>query len=176
MEIRTTIYGAYAITAEEGTQKGIFFRNPVQKVSYDAYYCNHPATSAWTYLKKIKNPIRRLYEILIGNGNIVKSIDQWAQNDNWAGFRANKLMSPVYFVREYRKLRAKSTRESDTIQKVYSYGYEGPYNDCCGACHIERTCIVLRDGSKIRMKKKDYYHYTYIHIIEAMLASGTIED
>ena len=85
-------------------------------------------------------------------------------------------MSPIYFTREYRKLIAKSTRESDTIQKVYSYGYEGPYNFCRGACYIERTCIVLRDGSKIQMKKTDFYHYTYIHIVKDMLSSGTIEE
>ena len=79
MKIYNTTYGAYAITAEQGTQKGIFFRNPIQKVPFDAYYANNPESSAWTYRKKIKNPIKRLYEILIGNGDIVRNIDRWAQ-------------------------------------------------------------------------------------------------
>lgn len=174
MEIRTTICNNHVITSEEGIQRGIFFRNPIQKVSFDAYYDVQPAVSAWVYKEKIKNPIRRLYEILIGNGNIVRNIEEWAMSCDWAGFNANKLMSPIYFKREYRKLTSISSSSDDVIQKVVSYGYEGPYNYCSGACHIERTRITLKNGRRIRLKNKDKYYYTYIHIIENIITSGVI--
>ena len=177
MEINTTIHNNHVITSESGTQRGIFFRSPIQKVSFDAYYTTGPAVvSAWTYLNKIKNPIRRLYEILIGNVEIVKNINEWANNMDWGGFTANKLMSPIYFRREYRYLESVSSNTHDVIQKVVSYGYEGPYNMCSGACHIERTRITLRNGKKIRLKKTEYYHYTYIHIVERMISSGNIDN
>ena len=91
---RATVYKNHLITVEEGIQFGIFFRNPIQKVSFDAYYCDIPRISAWTYKNKLKNPIRRLYEIIIGNKNIVDNIEEWSQSIDWAGFNANVLMSP----------------------------------------------------------------------------------
>lgn len=71
MENRVVNYKGYIISTEEGTEKGLFFRNPLQEVSFDAYY-DKPKMSAWKYLHDIKNPFRRVFEILIGNGNIVK--------------------------------------------------------------------------------------------------------
>ena len=174
MEIRTTIHNNHVITTEEGTQFGIFFRNPIQKVSFDAYYGDMEKISAWKYKEKIKNPIRRLYEIIIGNKNIVDNIEEWSQRMDWGGFNANVLMSPIYFSREYRRLKSVSSSPDDVIQKVVSYGYEGPYNYCSGACHIERTRITLKNGRRIRLKKKDQYKYTYIHIVEKMITSGII--
>ena len=175
MDINTTICGNHVITTEEGIQFGIFFRNPIQKISFDAYYCNYDKISAWAYKNKIKNPIRRLYEIIIGNKDIVDHIEEWSQNIDWGGFKANVLMSPVYFSRVYRKLKSVSSNPDDVIQKVVSYGYEGPYNICSGACHIERTRITLKNGKRIRLKMKDYFHYTYSHIVEKMLSSGKID-
>lgn len=177
MEIRTTIHNNHVITAEEGTQFGIFFRSPIQKISFEAYYNDiMEKISAWRYKEKIKNPIRRLYEILIGNKNIVDHIEEWAQSMDWGGFDANVIMSPIYFSREYRRLKAVSSSPDDVIQKVVSYGYEGPYNYCSGSCHIERTRIYLRNGQRIRLKMKDYYHYTYTHIVEKMISSGVIDE
>lgn len=174
MKIRTTIHNNHVITTEEGTQFGIFFRNPIQNISFDAYYGDMEKVSAWKYMEKIRNPIRRLYEILIGNKNIVDHIEKWAQNMDWGGFNANVLMSPIYFSREYRRLKAVSSSANDVIQKMVSYGYEGPYNYCSGACHIERTRITLKNGKRIRLKMKDYFHYTYEHIVEGMLSTGKI--
>jgi hypothetical protein len=176
MKIYTTIHNNHLITTEEGSKFGIFFRSPIQKVSYDAYYADYSKTSAWTYKSKIKNPIRRLYEIIIGNKSIVDHIEEWSQSIDWGGFTANKLMSPIYFKREYRYLKAESGDPNDLIQKIVSYGYEGPYNYCSGACHIERTKITLKNGKRVRLKVKDRYKYTYVHIIEEMLSSGNIDD
>lgn len=175
MEIDITVYNNHVISTEEGTEFGVFFRSPIQKVSYDAYYCNVDATNAWLYKDKLKNPVRRLYEILIGNGNIVKNIEEWSKSLDWGGFTANKLMLPIYFKREYRYLKSVSSSTHDVIQRVVSYGYEGPYNMCSGACHIERTRITLRNGKKVRVKRKDAYYYTFRHIVERMISSGKIE-
>ena len=176
MEIRTSIHNNHLITTEEGVQFGIFFRNPIQKISFDAYYCDFKKTSAWEYKNRLKNPIHRLYEIIIGNKNIIDNIEEWSQNMDWGGFDANIIMSPVYFSRVYRKLKSVSSSPNDVIQKVVSYGYEGPYNYCSGACHIERTRIILKNEKRIRLKVKDYFKYTYKHIVERMISTGNITD
>lgn len=172
--VRTVIHNSHLITAEEGVQFGIFFRNPIQKISFDTYYCDMPRISAWEYKNKIKNPIRKMYEIIIGNKNIIDNIEKWSKNIDWGGFNANVLMSPIYFSRQYRKLTSTSSNPNDVIQKVVSYGYEGPYNYCCGSCHIERTKFILKNGKRVRFTVKDQYHYTYIHIIESIITTGDI--
>lgn len=174
--VEANVHNNHLITTEEGIQFGIFFRNPIQKISFDAYYCDYPKVSAWNYKNKLKNPLRRLYEIIIGNKNIVDNIDEWSQDISWGGFNANVLMSPIYFSRTYRKLKCVSSNSNDVIQKAVSYGYEGPYNYCSGACHIERTRITLKNGKRIRLKLKDHFHYTYTHIIEKMISSGKINE
>ena len=74
MENRIVNYNGYVISTEESIEKGIFFRNPIQKVFFDAYYMDESKISAWKYLHDIKKTIRKLYEILIGNKNIIKII------------------------------------------------------------------------------------------------------
>lgn len=173
MENRVVNYKGYVISTEEGKEKGLFFRNPLQKVSFDAYY-DDPILSAWKYIKDIENPIRRLYEILIGNGNIVRNIKEWSENCDWGGFNANIICFPIYFKREYRKLVAHSC-ESDNIQKIVSYGYESEFNMCAGECDMEKTVIHLKNGKNIRIKRKEQYHFTYEHIIKKIIDTGIIK-
>ena len=172
--IRSITYNDYLITEEQGTQFGIFFRSPIKKIYFNAYYCNNPTISAYVYKDRLKKSIHRLYEIIIGNKDIVDNIEEWSQNNNWAGFYANTLISPIYFSRNYRRLKTVSSNPNNTIRKVVSYGYEGPYNYCFGACHIERTRIILKNGKRIRLKVKDRFRYTYTHIIEEMISSSNI--
>lgn len=127
-------FKGYIISTEEGIEKGIFFRNPLQKVYFDAYE-DEPILSAWEYLDRIKNPIRRIYEILIGNGKIVKNIEEWSKDMSWGGFTGNILCSPIYFKRRYRKLKAipdgsNNNNNNNNIQEINSYGYESEFNSC----------------------------------------------
>lgn len=172
MENRITNHKEYVITTEEGTEKGLFFRSPLQKVTFDGYYDN-PKFSAWKYLKDIQNPIRRMYEILIGNGNIVKHIKEWSEDIDWCGFNGNILCLPIYFKRKYRKLRAISNGDNN-IQEIISYGFESPFEICAGACAIENTTVLLKNGKRIKMRRKKYYHFTYSHIVKEVIDTDVI--
>lgn len=163
----------YTIYTEEGVEHGIFFRSPIQKVSYDAYYGNDKKTSAYIYQKAINNSrIRRIYEILIGNGNIVKNLGEWLDNLDFGGFNANKLCSPIYFSRKYRSLRVVFSNPDTLFTLIKSHGYESQYNICNGACHIERTVFKFRNGSKNKLTVKEHYRFTYNHIITKLLSDN----
>lgn len=176
IKIDIEAFKGFSIIAEEGVHYGIFFRNPIQKVEFDAYYCDIPQTSAYVFCNKIQNPIRRLYEILIGNGNAVKNIGTWLDQLDFGGFKGNKLMSPIYFKRRYRKLIATKEKYDNAIHKIESYGYDAPYNSCSGACHIERTRITLRNKKVMKRVTTGRYHYTYNHIIKDMIENGIIDE
>jgi hypothetical protein len=141
IETNVKNYKDFVISTEKGTEKGIFFRSPIQKVYFDAYY-DEDTFSAWEYKTRIKNPLVKFIEILKGNKHIVHNINQWADEDNWAGFDANILRSPIYFWREYRKLTAESASPDTNIKSINSYGFESQYNTCGGSCKIEKTIFT----------------------------------
>ena len=172
MENKVVNYKGYVISTEEGTEKGIFFRNPLQEVSFDAYY-DEPKMSAWKYLHDIKNPLRRVFEILIGNGDIVKNIKEWSNDEDWGGFTGNILRCPIYFKRDYRRLNAVSSG-SDDIQEINSYGYEGESEFCAGRCKMEKTVIKMKNRKKIRLKRNESYHFTYEHLIKEIIDTGVV--
>ena len=173
-EIQLHNYPNFIITTKEGTGYGIFFRSPIQKKHYDTYVFEKKSTSAWDYMAKIKNKLRYFYEFIIGNRNILKHINEWSEDDCWAGFDANYLCSPIYFKREYRYLHAQATNPDLNIQEVKSYGYEGPFNYCSGACKIERTTITLKTGKKIKLKNTERYKYTYSHIVSKIMEGNVV--
>lgn len=105
MGTRVVNYKGYVIRSEEGEEKGLFWRNPLQKVGYDAYY-PEAMFSAWDYLDKIKKPLYRFFQIVLGNRKVLKNIEEWSNSCDWGGFNANILCSPIYFKRNYRKLTA----------------------------------------------------------------------
>ena len=111
-----------------------------KKYFFDTYYMDESKISAWKYLNDIKKPIRKLYEILIGNKNIIKNINSWSDDSDWCGFEGNILCFPIYFKRDYRKLTAISTN-NDNIKEINSYGYESEFNMCGGDCAKEITLI-----------------------------------
>ena len=75
---------------------------------------------------------------------------------------------PIYFKREYRKLKALSVNE-DNIQSIVSYGYEGEYNDCAGNCVVEKTIIILKNGKRIKKKIRGSYKYTYERMVKEII-------
>lgn len=172
MKNRVVNYKNYVISTEEGTEKGIFFRCPLQNVSFDGYV-EDPLFSMWKYLEAIKNPVRRFYEILIGNGEIVKNLAEWVEDYDFAGFSANIICFPIYFKRGYRKLHAISC-DDDNIKEITSYGYESEFETCSGYCAMEKTIIRLKNGKKIKIKRGEQYHFTYEYIVKEILDKGKI--
>lgn len=175
METRTINYKSYVIHTENGTEHGVFFRGPIQKVSYDAYYDARKTQNAWDYSAKLKNPIRKILEILLGNKHIVDNIAKWEEEMDWAGFTANKLCVPVYFKRDYRTLTAHAQDPSLNIQTVKSHGYESQYELCSGGCVVEKTIIKTKAGKSIRVKIHEKYQYTYEHLFREMADSQQVQ-
>jgi len=169
-------YKSYVIHTEDGVHAGLFFRNPIQKIDFDAYGEAEEKCNAWSYLNKINNnPLKRLLEIIIGNKDIINHINEWSNDCDWGGFSANIIVSPVYFKRSFRKLEAYA-QENENIKSIKSYGFEKPYNFCGGSCDYEHTVIKLRNGKTIRIVKRDSYNYTYAHIVEKIIDTGEIND
>lgn len=166
-------YKNFVIHTEEGVEKGIFFRSPIQTIDFSAW-TEEKKFDAWCYLSKVKKSFFRFFEILKGNSNIVNNIEKWSENDDWAGFRANILCFPIYFERRYRKLTAKSTSNDTNIQSIKSYGYESPYNTCNGNCVVEKTIITLKNGKKIKTKTPENYNFTYRFKVEKIIDSDNI--
>jgi hypothetical protein len=167
-ECKFESYKTYVIYTEEGIEKGIFFRNPLQRVSFDINIENKKQ-SVWKYIKDIQNSFRKFYEILLGNKAILDNLDEWSADDDWCGFKANILCFPIYFKRSYRKLSARSQSNDDNIKLIESYGYESEFNICLGNCEKEITKIKLKDGSITKINQNEHFKYTYLHIIKEII-------
>lgn len=171
IESNVTKVGNYMITTEEYDKYGLFFQFPVKKVNHDA--------DNWDYEKPItfsahefsirckKSKAYRLLQLLLGNKEQMENIDIWMDDYDFAGCTLNTLVSPIIFKRRYRELTAMALDKNLPIKKIHSIGYEAQLNDCCGACEKEKTTVV---GPKHkRFTYKDYFHYTYKHIVEKEL-------
>lgn len=174
METKVVNYKDYVINTESGVESGIFFRSPIQRIEYDAYDYDCEQ-SAWRYLHLLENPIRKLFEIALGNLCVVKHIEKWADECDWGGVTVNKLCIPIYFKREYRKLHAISQGDNN-IKEIFSYGYESPFELCAGGCDKELTKIIFKSGKSIKIKKVSSYNYTYEHIIKEIIDSGNVSE
>jgi len=169
-------YKDFVIKNEEGIERGLYFRSPIQKISFGTW--DEDEHNAYTYLFKIKNPLFKFKEILIGNRNIINNIEKWNEKDtgNWAGFNANILCFPVYFKRIYRKLEAISQSLNTNIKSIYSYGYESQYNKCGGNCVIEKIIFKLKNNKKIKINKTENFCYAYEFKIEEIIDGDNIME
>lgn len=175
-EVNVANYKDYTIMTINTTEKGIFFRSPIQAIDKDTY-AEDEFYSAWAYREQLKaSKFKRFYEKLIGNKKVVDNIEKWSESMDWGGCRVNILASPIYFKRKMRKLIAICTNPDCNIQKIESYGYESQWNYCGGACVVEKTIITLKNGKKMRVTRNDYYHFTYEHIIEEIIGKGVIKN
>lgn len=170
VKVTTTNTESYESIHMEGTEKGIFLRNPLKKISFqDGFdWEDDSAQNVYTYARKIKNPVRRMYEICIGNGTIVKELNEWMNDYDFAGFTGNILCSPIYFKRKFRQLHLKSNTDS-LVKEIVSKGYENEFELCSGGCEKEKTQIKFRDKKKSSFITKDSYCYTYSHICEELI-------
>ena len=173
-DIDTRNIGTYTVISDKYTAYGIFFRSPIQKVFRDGYYVgivedNPRVMNAYEYRDAVKKPIRRFYEILLGNGKIVRNIEKWSQNTEFGGVTTKMLRSPIYFKREERSLVAIDTSGQQNISEIRSRGHESDLETCAGSCEKERTTIKLKNGKKIRKVCRDEYFYTYYTTIEDLV-------
>jgi len=168
-------YKHFVINTEEGVERGVFFRNPIQKITFDIW-AEKRLFNANYYLRKVKNPFFRFFEKMKGYSYIINNIEKWSENDDWAGFLANILCFPVYFERRYRKLTAESTSEDTNIQSIQSYGYESQYNTCNGNCILEKTIFKLKNNKKIKIKTYENYNFTYRFKIQRIIDSDNITE
>ena len=167
-------YNNYTIFQKDGEKRGIFFRNPLQKIyftmDYDKtlekrekfFHCNK-------YLERINNPIIRFWERIKGNGNVVKNLHKWMEDCSFYGFSAKMIVSPIYFHRKFRSLLCVNVNDNGNIKQIYSYGYEIGFEVAQGDCYKEITNVLLTNGKKVKIKTRGSYHYTYEHIIEEIL-------
>ncbi len=173
-----TNHNAYTIITKEYREYGIFFRSPIQKVYYDTY-CNNPL-SAYAFANRVvKSNIYALYQMLIGNGKILKQLPDMVDRVDWAGFEANKLCFPIYFSRNCRTLKCILNDPEgieNNILSVSSYGFEEHWETVSGGCKLERTKVKLKSGKTIRRKRSNSYHYTFAHVIKELIATGNIHE
>lgn len=168
MENCTINYKSYTIHTQTLNKRGLFFRNPRQKIYYDVWY---DAKNMGKYLDKIKNPFRRLYETLLGNKEAVRNLEKWMNELDFGGCIIYAIRCPIYFKRCTRTLTAIDTSNRYNISKIQSSGYESEFNYCAGDCEVERTKIKLKSGKTMRIVNKGKFHYTYRHIVDQIIDS-----
>lgn len=168
VETKKTEY--YESIEMRGAEKGIFLRSPLKKIEFcDGFdWEDKSKQDVYTYSNKIQNPVRRLYEICIGNGTIVKELNEWMKDCDFAGFTGNIICCPIYFKREFRELHLKSNTDS-MIKEIISKGYENEFELCNGGCEKEKTLIKFNNKRKSKFTTKEHYQYTYSHICEELL-------
>ena len=154
------VHQDYIIHTKAGMEKGIFFRNPIQKVLFDSYSDN-PLFSAWNYLTKTNSIVFRVLQSLLGNNEILKTIGIDSKDFDWGGFRANIICFPIYFKRNARALNATARNIDSVIQEISSHGYESEFENCAGACAVEKTIFITKTGYSFRETNYGSYQYTY---------------
>ena len=158
----------YTVHTSEGTEYGVFFRSPIQKVMFSDM-CNEDKFNCWTYINKLKSRWFRLGQKLLGNGHIVNSVKDHANSYDFAGFNANILTSIVYFKRDFRKALVESSNSNTPILKIKSEGFASPYNVVSGYCEKETTIFTFRNGKKQKEIRRSTYHNTYFYILRDLL-------
>lgn len=165
----------YSMFYDEGSEYGIFLRSPIQKKYFEIYSCNlNDDIDRYVYSVQ-RNPLRRLWEKIIGNSKLIKDIGKWI-NDDLPGFEVKVLTSPIYFKREYQALLVTLNNPKDKINifSVDSYGYHNDkYISYSGECDKEVTKISYKDGTVNKsIRRHEDYRFTYPHIVEKMLVEN----
>lgn len=173
MENRIINYQSYIIHTQTQDKRGMFFRNFRQHIHCDMWY---NAEKMNGYLDKIKNPVRKLYEILLGNKEVVCNLGKWMNETDFCGCDIYIIHCPIYFKRHIRTLTAIDTSNKCNIAKIQSSGYESEFNYCAGHCEVERTKIKLKNGKTMRIVQKGQFHCTYEHIVKQIIDSQQEEE
>ena len=157
----------------EGIETGLFFRKPIQRVQITTdSYGNESRSgyhhSVYIYMKRCKNPIRKLYEYILGNKESIRQIILNQDDISFYGVKVNVLCSPIYFSRRFRSLKAISENPRSLVFGVESKGYESNFNLVSGACVVEKSTIDYADGHAEKQVSKGKYDLTYPYSVKEM--------
>lgn len=151
----------------EGIEKGVYFRFPLQKVYKESFSFNdeNECVSGWR-----NRAIKQVIPFLL-NIRMWFKCKEWLEEDDFAGIRVKELCSPIYFIRKVRTATHKILNHP-FITEINVYGYEPYKNYCAGAAEREVTIIKFKDNSKNRVVKYEKFHYVYAHVVEQELKQG----
>jgi hypothetical protein len=151
----------FVIITIEKIKYGIFFRLPIQQVTYN-----------WdTYGEEGGDPIIPRFPHILLNLFSIKRARKHSLNMDACGFRFFEFASPIYFTRKYKSLICLST---NSILSIFSSGYEGYKNTVGGSCESEKTVIKYLENKKVRtikLRNTKSYNYTYEQVIKELLYS-----
>lgn len=173
----STSYGStqnYIIFHDEGVQTGLFVRFPIRKIMYEIYpYNSLCTTSLAEFAQNCKDSkLFRLFNYIIGNKDAVKfALDEDLFDDpDLAGLEINRIISPIYFKRNYRSLNIINMDDDSVIEYISSFGYDDEWIQVAGHCNKEITKISHKHKRlKTRIRYGKSYLYTYIHIAKELI-------
>lgn len=164
----------YAIFHDEGTQVGIFFRLPIRKVCYHKYTETKNDPSLFIWIEDCKrSKLFRFFNYLLGNKDQVtqalEDIDL-LEDDDLCDMQINRIISPIYFKRNYRALTIINMEEDSAINYIDSFGYDDEWNQVSGHCNKEVTKIHHQyKRTETRLRSGKTYLYTYLHIAKELI-------
>lgn len=148
---------------EEKTEKGIFFRSPIQRVEKETYSFGDGKDYAYYWL----NTAKKYVIPYLLNCITYNSKKKFVEENDAAGIVVNELCWPIYFYRNVRRSYFRLENHPDGIKEIFSWGEEPYKNNCSGACMFEKTKIVFGNGDVKKIYRgSGSFHYTYAHVIE----------
>lgn len=167
-ETQTTYYSDFKITSEKGIEHGLFFRDPLSKKILVVNYKNCD-TDAFQYIAKIKNPLFRLAQYLLGNRQVILNIE-YMQSDETYFTNINILRSPVYFKRNYRRTEAINRNENGCISSIISHGICN--EDCEATCVKEKTITTFFNGrAEVCILRNRAHCFTHLFNIAKIISA-----
>lgn len=165
--------GTYIIFHDEGIETGLFFRFPIRKLYYKVFTEQKNDPSLIDFVQDCKDSkLFRILNYILGNKDVVKEVleeDIFTEN-NLYGIDIYKIISPIYFKRNYRKLDIINMDEDQPVNYISSYGYDDKYNQVAGYCNKEITYIHTKYNKKeIKLRRGKSYLYTYIHTAKELI-------
>lgn len=155
----------YYLSSDRGIHKGIFFRKPIQKVNLNVYgdgsFSGYDHL-IYNYIRKLKNPLFKLYQYILGNKKAIQGIKENIDDMSFYGTSVNILCSPIYFKREYRELNLVCPNHPG-IARIHAYGYESPFETVAGKCAKEVAKIYYTSGLVSEVISYQTYDLTYTH-------------
>lgn len=175
-EDKVTNYNNYAIFTDSGIEFGIFLRLPIRKNCYSIYGKNSPGKpeqSIYDWIDICASKGLRVWNRLLGNKEQIKdalNADELLEDPEFYGVVVNKLVSPIYCKRYYRRLTLVNMDIENPIQYVESYGYNDDYAETTGDCLRETTKIAHQYRfTERRVRHGKRYLYTYMHIAKELI-------
>ena len=153
---------SYILFADEGVELGIFFRLPIRKVIYSSADYYNTGFYISDYIAKCQTKLGRLWQYILGNKQAVNDIldPEYFENEEYIGLEVNKVVSPIYFRRNYRTMLCLNMDGDAIVEWIDSRGYNDKYTESLSGCNREVTKIHFKykkTDSRIRTGKNYLY-------------------